>query len=498
MKKDNQIMSLDRRKFVKQSAGLIFGGICASTFPSFALGKNKKKPLNILFLMCDQYRPDALGCYGDKNALTPNLNKLAASGMSLRQTYCQSPVCVSSRNSILNGLYSHSNGVISNSYLANTDKISYPQILRKNGYSTACFGKLHTPGREQLDWDYYDEGRERPSEEKLFDGVVLPGTANLITSPTIGAPDPYPKTETLEWRAKENTIDFMRSHTDTPWLIQCSMLKPHAPYQPPKEHWDRIDRQKIVIPDYPENDLDDCDPRYLQIIKGRGMVNMSKEHILDGMQGYYGNIAFVDDMFGEVLDELDRLNLRENTLIVFTADHGEMLNEHGLWTKFVFFDSSVRVPLILSLPGEIEPGTESKALVELIDLFPTFMELTDNKTPSSVQGKSLLPLITGKTKQHRSSVHSEYPLRGVNEVGGEFIGTSMLFDGRYKFVDNGEDSFPELYDQKTDPKEFNNIANDPTQIERINRMSAELKEWQKLDPVPNQKRVGGRQAETDS
>jgi choline-sulfatase len=495
MDKSNEI---NRRSFVRKSISALAGLSLATTFPAWAWNRKSKKPLNILFLMCDQYRPDALRTYGDINAITPTLDNLAASGISLRQSYCQSPVSVASRNSFLNGCYTHSNGVISNAYSGNRQMLSYTQMLRKHGYTTACFGKLHTPGREDLDWDIYNEGINRPVGKKREDGVKLSGTANIISDPTIGAPDPYPMTDTMEWHAKENTIKFMCEHTDTPWLIQCSFLKPHAPYQPPQEYWDMIDRSKLIIPNVPANDLDDCDPRYYDILKGRGMQNLTREQILDGMQGYYGNIAFSDAMFREVLDELDRLNLRENTLIVFTADHGEMLNDHGLWTKFVFFDPSVRVPLIMSLPGVIPAGRESTALVELIDLFPTFTELTGYETPSTVQGASLVPLITGQTDTHKSVVYSEYPLPRKNVGGGDFYATMMMFDGRFKLIDNGPDSFPELYDHANDKGEFNNIAGEPSKAERVKKKLAELRAWHKKDAVKNQPTVAQMRRNTDS
>lgn len=479
---------LTRRRFVNRSISAIAGLTLASYIPVWAWRRNKK-PLNILFLMCDQHRPDALSIYGDSHAITPALDRLASSGMSLRQTYCQCPVSVASRNSILNGCYTHSNGVISNAYSANRNLLSFPQVLRANGYVTACLGKLHTPGREDLDWDVYIEGHERPAGKMKEGGVVLSGTVNLKSDPAVGAPDPYPMEDTMEWKAKENTIKFMRENTDTPWFIQCSFLKPHAPFQPPQEYWDKIDRSRIRIPQFPPDDLDDCDPRYLNIIKGRGMENLTRDQILDGMQGYYGNVAFADAMFKEVIDELDRLKLRENTLIVYTADHGEMLYDHGLWTKFVFFDSSVRVPLIMSLPGVIPAGRESDALVELIDLFPTFMDLTGLNTPGSVQGKSLIPLITGKKQTHKTSVFSEFPLPGKNSGSGDFHATLMVYDGRYKLVDNGPDASPELYDHKRDRGEFNNIAKLPSQKKRVRKMLEEVRTWHNTDLVKNQPTV---------
>jgi len=480
--------TMDRRRFIGHSGTLIAGGIVASAFPALALAREKKRPLNILLLMSDQHGPDSLGYYGDHNALTPNLDRLASSGYSMRQAYCQSPVCVSSRNSILNGCYPHSNGVISNAYAGNRDILSFPQVLRKKGYTTGCFGKLHTPGREDLDWDEYNEGSRNPGMPVPEGGVILSGTANLLRDPAIGAPDPFPKTTTLEWQAKENAIRFMRENKDRPWLIQCSMHKPHPPFQPPLEYWNKIDRSKLVIPEFPENDLDDASPRYKKWIMSRGFQNITREQILDGMQGHYGNLAFVDDLFGEVLNELESLGLRENTLVVYLVDHGEMLHRHGLWTKFVFFDASVRVPLIFSLPGTFAAGKQSNALVELIDLFPTLTEMTGCDNPETVQGKSLVSLLTGKTRHHRKVVHSEYPLSGMNKPGGPYYATMMLFDGRYKLVDNGPDIPPELYDQKKDPGEFTNIAGEEKQQKRVEKMLAELREWHLQDAVPVQPR----------
>lgn len=439
--------------------------------------------LNVLILMADQHGPEAIGHFGDPNAITPNLDKLAKSGFSLRQAYCQIPVCTPSRTSVLTGRYAHSHGVIQNSYLADTTMVSFPQVMRKNGYVTACFGKLHTPGREHLDWDVYASGDVKLRGKDVEGQIRLSGTVGLRVHPTIGAPDLSPQATTLEWQAKENTIRFMRENRDRPWLIKCSMDKPHPAFQPPLAYWNKIDRAKLKIPEYPEDDLEDANPRYRQLMEARGMWNMSEEHILDGMQGHYGNVAFVDAMFGEILEELDKLGLRENTLVVYLSDHGEMLGQHGLWTKFVFFDASVRVPFIFSLPGVVQHGARSEALVELIDLFPTIMELTGLNAPESIQGMSLVPLLTGDTDKHRQFVFSEFPLAGRNAPRSEFQSTSMIFDGRYKLVDNGPDGPPELYDQVKDPNEFRNIALLPENKERVERMINRLRQWGNEDRV---------------
>lgn len=468
---------------------LLAGGVAASA-PRLVRAQTGKRPLNVLFLMCDQYRPDALSRFGDGNAITPVLDSLAASGVSFRQTYGTTPVCVASRNSILTGRYSHSTGVVSNAYRANRTQISFAQVMRAKGYKTACFGKLHTPGREDLDWDVLAQGKDKPQGGLPAGSVVLPHGLSTDGRIPIGAPDPYPETATLEWRATENTIAFMRENRERPWLVQCSFEKPHPPFQPPKRYWDMIDRSKLAVPSYPEDDLEDANPRYWEGMKGRGMDRLSAEQVRDGMQGYYGNIAFSDQLFGKVLRAVDDLRLRENTLVVFTADHGEMLYDHRLWTKMVFFDPSVRVPLFMRLPGVLPAGTETKALVEQIDIFPTLMDLLGFETPASVQGRSLAALGKGKTATHRPVARSEYPNGPVDAAF--YNPTMMQFDGRFKLVDNGSEIAPELYDTETDPREITNLCRRQEHQQRVQSTLRELRAWVKQDAAPLQRKAGNR------
>jgi len=478
-----------RRTFVKAAAGIAAAGVCGSWIGKALATARGNTPLNVLFLMCDQHRPDAIGKYGDPYALTPAMDSLVADGMGLRQTYCQGPICVASRNSILTGRYVHSTGVLSNGYKANRSQISFAQVLRKQGYKTACFGKLHTPGREDLDWDVYVEGSHYPPGKVPPGGVLLESGLNAQNGNRIGAPYPFDENTTLEWRAKEDTIAFMKANISRPWLIQCSCKRPHPPFQPPKKYWDMIDRSRLQVPHSPPGDLKDCNPRYLESLRHRGMENLTDEQVRDGMQGYYGNLAFADAMFAQVLKALDDLGLRQNTLVIYTADHGEMLYEHRLWTKMVFFDPSVRVPLIVRLPEVVAAGKQSTALVESIDLFPTIMEFLGKPTPASVQGRSLAGLLTGKTDQHRTVVRSEFP-NGKSRSGG-YEPTMMQFDGRFKVVDNGPDLPPELYDHSTDPHEYANLHDRPEHKERLGKTIAELRAWVKQDVAPSQRKGGG-------
>ncbi len=487
MKGEIEPLKSSRRQFLSDmghlTLGAAMGGLlqngCALPTPASA----RKRPKNILFLMTDQHRPDALGCYGSPYARTPALDALAASGMSFRRTYCQHPLCSPSRNAIIFGRYAHSTGIWDNNIASSRELISFPQHLRANGYKTACIGKLHIDGRSDLDWDVLwptvpcwkiatnPDEKYRVSNEPMLAYSVRGGQP-------FGRPSPFARQVHIEWMIKERTIQFMKENRGKPWFLQCSFEKPHPPFQPPQEYWNMFKRSDMRVPRYPPDDLDDIAPGRRQFHKAFKRENVSDEDVIDAMIGHYGNLAFCDDLFGEVLVAMDDIGIREDTLVVYTSDHGEMLYDHRLWHKCCFFEQSVRVPLIMRLPGLVPEGVHSYALTEHIDLFPTFMALLALSTPESVQGKSLLHVLTGKSKKHRKFVHSEgtywWP---------EFTKVRMYFDGRYKFIDNGPDVPPELYDHKNDPLEITNVAGRPEHHQRVGTWASYLREWSRKDVI---------------
>jgi len=189
------------------------------------------------------------------------------------------------------------------------------------------------------------------------------------------------------------------------------------------------------------------------------------------IMAYYGMIHFVDALFGEVLTALDQLGLRNDTLVIFNADHGELLDEHRLWAKQQFYEHSVRVPLIVSWPGVVPEGKVSDALIQSIDLYPTLLDFLGLPVPKTVQGKSFMPLLTGVTEHHQPVVYSELE-----------NGKVMQFDGRYKWIDNGVNA-PEVYDTKSDPWEIKNLATLPEFRERLDAKKKELRQWLATDAV---------------
>jgi arylsulfatase A-like enzyme len=461
-------MSTSRRDFLKT----VSSAAAAATLSSCAtfIGKpSSKRPPNILFLMTDQHNPKTMGHLGDPNALTPTLDGLAGKGTVFTRAYTQNPVCVPARMSILTGLYSHTHGSMTNYHTTTRNHTSFAQIMRANGYKTGCFGHLHISDRNDLDWDAVNPPRDWPKWDNP-DNVKPIG--QFVQGGIVGRPAYHDEMYTSEWRAKELSIEYMKEWRDEPWFIQCSFYRPHTPFEPPKKHWDRIDRSKLRIPkqDYPADDLADVNPRHTERMQSRKLFDLTDEQYLDALQGYYGNLAWCDSLFGEVVDALDKMGLRDNTLIIHCADHGEGLGMHHMWMKYTFFEESVRIPMLASFPGVVPEGRTSDALIELIDLYPTWMDLLGFETPKEVQGKSFLPVLRGETEKHRDFVRSEFETQML-----------MQFDGRYKVIDNGGNVFPELYDLKEDPLEITNIADRPEHKEFVQKTVADLRVWAKTD-----------------
>lgn len=447
-----------------------------------------KRPKRILFLMTDQHRPDGLGLFGDPYAKTPVLDRLAQEGMALRKTYTQYPLCVPARTSIILGRYAHSisSGVWGNS-IVNATQTSFLELLQAAGWKTACFGKLHIHQRNQKDWTTLDELKKWKAAEKIAEAKYLEPfrvsqspqlKPKIVSELPYGAPSPYKTEAHYEWRVKEAVIAYMKEHKDESWFLQCSFTKPHPPLNPPQEYWDKFKDVPFVLPAYPKDDL--ADTALAGKMDEQGVGSPTNRQVRDAMIGYYACLNFCDALFGEVLAALDELGMRDDTFVVYTSDHGEMLWDHRLWHKNVFFEQAVRVPFIFRLPGLVPPGQQSAALVEHIDLLPTVCELAGIPAPSYAQGKSLVPVLSGQSTHHKDRVYSECYYWG--DHAGK---VAMMFDGRYKIIDNGEEVPCELYDLKMDPRELTNVSTHPTYAAMAETLLAELRIWRKKDCEPD-------------
>ena len=449
---------------------------------------------NILWLCTDQQRFDTIGALGYPAVSTPNIDRLVAEGVTFTHAYCQSPICTPSRASFLTGQYPSTIHVTGNglAYFPNHPPL-VTRLLADVGYDCGLIGKLHLASAYQrieprVDdgyryWQYSHAPRDDwETGHDYADWVRSKGAVlrELTKSPD-GVPTPLHQTT---WCA-EKTIDFIRAQHDGPWLASVNFYDPHPPFNPPQEYREQFDPAQMPGPHFRESDLAQqqklaaidfqsrvATPDNLDIknpIVPRSPDSSGQEQGESAGQrdartlqaAYYAMIKLIDDQLGRILDALEETGQRENTVIIFMSDHGEMLGDHGLIQKGCrFYEGLVRVPLIISWPGHFQAGLCSDALVELLDVTPTLMELAGEAVPDTMQGRSLLPILTGAADphHHRDAVRCEY-YDALGLADQSFA--TMYRDARYKLVVYHGHGLGELYDLEADPHEFNNLWDDP-------------------------------------
>ncbi len=447
---------------------------CLSGAPLFA-----EKP-NVLFIVSDDLTA-CLGSYGNEVCLTPHLDRLASEGVQFDRAYCQYPVCGASRASFMSGLYPKSNGMMSNSYTLGSSRAINPKLadhpsiggfLRRNGYVSLRVSKIYhmgVPGGIEAG----EVGGDDPdSWDRAFDimapETASPGVLELLTPrrthygsnfARIIVPDNESDTQAdflaasqaiavLENRAKGG--DFSRFiRPDEPFFLAVGFVRPHVPLVAPQSMFDLYDEDEIQLPYVPEGDLDDLpEPAAAMANEGRYWMNETQQR--QSIAAYYASVTYMDQQVGRLLDALDRLDLRKDTVVIFTSDHGYNLGEHTMWQKLSLFEDSARVPLIVSAPGfDRSAGKRSKALVELVDLYPTILDLAGmaGKGPSNLDGVSLRSLL-----ENPDALGEKEVAYTVTRASGESIRTDRY---RYnRWGDKGE----ELYDHQSDPQEFTNLV----------------------------------------
>jgi len=424
---------------------------------------------NVLLIVSDDLRANTLGCYGDKFCKTPNLDKLAASGMLFERAYCQGTVCGPSRTSFMRSRYRGSDNITlgqhfkeNDFYSARVGKIFHMRvpgdiIAGTDGKDIpACWtekfnssgSEAHTPGDYAcLNLNIFTddlEGRQSTRmPHRMFVSVSYEGD---------GSDQPDHKTAT-------KTIELLQKHKTDRFFIAAGFVRPHYPMVAPKQYFEPYPWEKMIVPKQVEGDLDDI-PK-IGIIKSRSAIN-GIDKFPDNQKrmwsAYYAAVTFMDEQVGRIVDELDRLGLRETTAIVFTSDHGYHLGDHSYWQKNDVHEEVTRVPLIIAAPGQKSGRTDS--IVELVDLYPTLSDLAGLKVPAKAQGKSLVPIL--------KNPDAEVKAGAVSFAKGTSWRTSDWTYIRYK---NGEE---ELYDMRSDPGQFTNLANDPDQAGRKKAMARAL------------------------
>lgn len=469
-------------------------GLCGLS--TCVIAADAKRP-NVLFIISDDLN-NMLGCYGDRIAKTPNIDKLAARGVRFDRAYCAFPLCGPSRNALLTGLYPNSTGIFANQQIFRQtipNQLSMPQAFRQAGYFAARIGKLYhynvpnsigTNGHDDpASWELElnPAGVDRLEEHpKIFS--LLPnqfgGTLSWYASPKS---DQF-HTDGLEAEDAEWVLERCAKRRDRPFFLAVGFFRPHTPYVSPKPYFDLYPEKDMPVVQGVKEDQADIPP------PGLGSHKKEHEKLTDDLrrqarQAYLASISFMDAQVGKVVAALDRLGLADNTIIVFTSDHGYHMGEHGLWQKMSLFEESARVPLLIVAPGVAKAGTAAKSPVSHIDLFPTLAELCGVKAPDNLQGQSLVPMlrdpnVVGRGWAITQVMRGGGPARAsvttnVGSNGPRFFGYTLRTPRwRYTEWDEGRKG-RELYDHDIDPRELTNLANLPDHAKTVEELSQQLR-----------------------
>ncbi len=423
--------------------------------------------MNVLFLISDDLNT-SLGCYGHPLVKSPNIDRLAARGVRFERAYCQYPLCGPSRNSMLTGLYPNSTGILTNSQIFRQSiphQHSLSQAFRLDGYFAARIGKLY---HYQVPKGVGTNGHDDPGSWELE--LNPAGCDRLIEEPEIFTLRPGNFGGTLSWYASprgdsEHTDGMLARDAEwvlercakesRPFFLAVGFYRPHTPYVAPEEYFTHYSKEDMPIVQGVEEDVQD--------LPEDALGSHKKEHALlnddlrqQAKQAYYASIEFMDAQVGYVLNALERNGLADNTIVVFTSDHGYHLGEHGLWQKMSLFEESARVPLIIAPPSLTEPGVVSESLVGLVDLAPTLLEVCGVPAPENLQGQSLVPMLKDHTHKGRGWSLTQVR-RGKGPAKQTFGYTLRTAHWRYTEWDGG-DRGRELYDHKADPLEQTNLA----------------------------------------
>ena len=451
------------------------------------MGQPAKRP-NILWVCSDQQRFDSLGCYGNHFVRTPNLDRLAAGGILFEHAYSQSPVCTPSRASFLTGRYPRTTRCRQNGQSIPAEEVLVTKLLREAGHVCGLSGKLHLspchpsacPGGERRIDDGYDQffwshhpAHDWPVNEygqwALQQGAVREAPLTDCTYLTPGVPPQHHQTT---W-CIDKAIAFIEGCAphDRPWLFSVNMFDPHHPFDPPRDYLERYlkDLDDIPLPNYTPGELDHK-PRWQQVdhegayagTGGFAYERMTpRDHRLV-RAAYWAMVDLIDAQMGRLLGALEACGQLENTLVIFTSDHGEFLGDHGMYLKGPhFYDPSVRVPLIISWPGVIAPGQRSPALVELADLAPTVLKACGLAPHSGMQSQSLWSLLNGAAPigRFRDDVYCEYYNACMPHDPPAHA--TMLRTAEHKLVVAHGSEPGELYDLQDDPAETHNEWDNP-------------------------------------
>jgi iduronate 2-sulfatase len=455
---------------------------------------------NILFIAVDDLRPE-LACYGNPIIKSPNIDRIAKAGVVFNRAYCQQAVCSPTRSSLLTGTRPDTTKVWdlkTHFRKALPDVVTLPQHFKNNGYFVQGMGKIYHSGYNDppswsVPWtnpkvEAYGSAENKDLVKKRRQKAIAEGKneAGVMQVARAAAYEgaPVPDNTFHDGALAEMAVTALREIKEKkqPFFLAVGFIRPHLPFVSPKKYWDLYDPAKIPLAPNPYRPKRAPEYAILEGGELRSYTDIPHGHLPDDLarklkHGYYAAVSYMDAQVGRVLDELERLGLRDNTIIVLWGDHGWKLGEHDAWCKHSNVENDTWVPLLLSVPGMKNAGKHTDALVEFVDIYPTLADLAGLPLPSHLEGASARPLLDDLSRAWKPAVFSQYP-RPV--AGKQLMGYSMRTD-RYRFTawlqrnDHSKAEAVELYDHQNDPQENVNIANQPENAALVKELTAKLK-----------------------
>lgn len=474
---------------------------------SSGLEKQKARKPNLLFIWTDEQQARTMAAYGNIKIKTPNLNKLSSESVVFLNPYVTQPVCTPSRAAILTGLYPHASGCLSNNTPLNDSIAAFPRLLNDPAYQAAYMGKWHLgneifPQQGFQTWVSMEDGYSKyfrdPGDQDtrssyhhwlVSKGYRPDGTDHKFSRGFAAAlPIEHCKPAFLA----EQACDYMQRNKDNPFILYVNFLEPHMPFTGPLN-----DMYKPAGVDLPMNyadSLDDNEPLRFRVKREVTMrkYGKSEEDMRKLIAKYWGLVSQVDQSVGKILDKLKELGLDENTIVVFTSDHGDMMGAHNMVEKQVMFEEAIRVPLLIKAPFLKVPPKKVAERVSQIDLVPTLLELMGAQIPGQLQGKSLVPVIRGEKNagdyifvewnpdpESNDSQFKDSKLAPTEEIlaAVETSSRAVIAPDGWKLSLSLRDR-NQLFDLTNDSLETTNLFYDPKYKEKVRELALKIKEWQ--------------------
>lgn len=468
---------------------IIFLALCV--LQGFGQSGKSKVKYNVLFIIADDLTTTAISSYENQAVDTPQIDALAAEGTKYTRAYSQYPVCGPSRASLLFGYYPSATttyGYVSGRGNVGPDRKSLPQLFKDTGYYTARVSKIYhmgVPGDIEKGSDGQDDAAswterfnsQGPEWQAAGEAELVQNNpygdktrkgGNVMTIVKAEGGD----LEHSDGKTARKASELIREHKSKPFFLAVGFVRPHVPFAAPKRYFKLYPHQQIVLPPKVENDWGDIPERGINYVNSMN-AQMSEEQEKKAVAAYYASVSYMDTQVGKVLNTLKEEGLEDKTIVIFTSDHGFHLGEHRFWMKVSLHEESVRVPLIIKIPGG--KAAVCSSFTELLDLYPTIAELAGLKHSDNIQGKSLVKTLDDPDYSIRDMAFS------VTQNGNSFL---VRTDG-WAYIQYDEDgqSGMELFDMDLDPKQYNNLAHNPRYSEVVSEMQTKLK--MKLKEVRN-------------